>query len=42
MALPANELPVRMVTNTMEMCPGFGAHPDPQIWEVRAALVVVE
>lgn len=42
MALLATELAVRMVTNTMEMCPGFGAHPDPQIWEVRTALVALE
>lgn len=42
MALPGTELPVRMVTNTMEVCPGFGPHPVPQTWEVKAALMTLE
>lgn len=42
MALPGTEVPVRMLINTTEVCPGFGPHPVSQIWEARAALVDLE
>lgn len=40
--MPGTELPLRMLINTTEVCPGFGPHPVPQIWEVKAALVDLE